>query len=85
MHSTETVDRASVAAAIDRRLQDLGALELGAWFMVPGPLGTRGRVLDPGPLDGEDEVLVEISPFKTMKLRASLRVQPVLPPPEAAE
>lgn len=84
MHSTPTVDQASVNHAIDSRLQDLGSLELGDRFLVPGPLGTSGRVLDPGPIDGDDLVLVEFAPGEASKLRASLRVQ-LLPAPPADE
>lgn len=79
MHSHETIDHASVAAAIDKRLQDLGSLELGDRFLIPGLLGTSGRVLDEGPLDGEDLVLVELTGGEVKKLRSSLRVK--LQPP----
>lgn len=77
---------------LSQRLQDLGSLETGQRFILPGS-GRTGRVRkaaeasdDAGAVDGQ--VLVELDPLspsaEQRTLRASLRVQPMPDPPAEA-
>lgn len=84
MHSA-AVDRGG-AQKLDSRLQELGGLDVGQRFMLPGT-GRSGRVLVvlEGGASVDAEVLVELderSPKPERRtLRASLRVQPQPDPP----
>jgi hypothetical protein len=79
LHSRRSTQPPNILEQLDSRLNDLGDLEAGDRFMVPG-IGRSGVVLAVDDDSSDDQVLVELEGSRA-RLRSSLRVQLVPDPP----